>query len=116
MVARLRYTAVANAMSDQKEANVVSGILARACTFAPDAVLEMIESYWLPNKDFDGLTWHVLQECSLWTEEHLECASIIVQRTPISSWAFDYTLSAVGARATYNRYEARTRTVECAIG
>jgi nucleoside phosphorylase len=95
--ARLKHTAIASAMSDPKEANVVSGILARACTFAPDAVVEMIESRWLPNKDFDGLTWHVLQECPAWTEKNLEIASLIVQRSPISSWVFDYTLSTIGA-------------------
>jgi nucleoside phosphorylase len=94
---RFQHTAIHQAMLNPKESNVVAGILARASTTFPEAVLAMVEQTWLPNKDFDGYAWHVLQECQPWTPKTLELASVIVKRTPVSNWALDYTLSIVGA-------------------
>src|SRR5216683_3222342 len=65
--------------------------------FSSDDVLALIEKYWLPDKEFDGYAWHILQDAATWTDAHLKIASIIVERTDIAPFAFDHMISTIGA-------------------
>jgi len=94
---RLKNTEVAKAMVDQKEANIAVGILSRASAFASDDVLQLIETRWLPSKEFDGYAWFVLQETLNWTGKHLSIATTIIKRSDIGPFAFDHIVSTVGA-------------------
>lgn len=95
--AHLKNTEIARAMTTEAEANVAAAILSRANEFASSDVLMLIERYWLPSKEFDGFTWHVLQNSGTWSESSLAIASTIVDRTDIAPFAFDNMVSTVGA-------------------
>jgi nucleoside phosphorylase len=92
-----KRTEIAKAMESEAEAGIASVILSRASEFAPSEVVALLEKHWLPDPNFDGNAWNVLQETARWTETHLAAASTIVDRTNISGWAFDHMVSTVGA-------------------
>ncbi len=95
--AHFKNTEIAKAMRHADEANIATFILSRALEFSPDDVLALVEKHWLPDEQFDGFAWHILQDTVTWLDAHLTIATIIVERTDISPFAFDHMVSTIGA-------------------
>lgn len=92
-----KFTSISAAMTEQKEAGVATAILSRACSFAPADVIELIKTRWLPCQEWDSYAWAVLQDCRNWDDRHLQAATTIIERSPLSPFAFDYMISTIGA-------------------
>lgn len=94
---RFKDTEITKAMLDETEAGIAASILSHASEFAPVDVLTLIETHWIPNKEFDRYAWLVIQDIPTWTDDHLRLAMIVIERTEIAPYAFDHMISTVGA-------------------
>lgn len=86
------------AMIDPEQANLVTGILARASARNSASVIDLVEAYWLADPQFDGFAWYVLQDAAEWTDRHLNAARTILDRTRIAPFAFDTVVMTIGAQ------------------
>lgn len=59
-----------------------SWILRRALSFDRDAALTLMERYWLPDPQRDGLTLQTLWELKEWDERAIRLAETVVRRAP----------------------------------
>ena len=92
-----KNTEIVHAMMDKGDSDVAAGILARAGEFAAPEVLELIKKHWLSIQGFDLHAWHVLQDIRSWSADTLNAAAAILERTEVSPFTFDHTVSVVGA-------------------
>lgn len=81
------------------EAASVQPILDRALSFAPDAVLALVDAHWLTHPEKDELSWRILAMGSIaprdpaWVDR-LEC---LVARMDLAPWAIGHCTSVVSA-------------------
>ena len=88
---------IAESMRGSNEAaDLQIGILARAWTFAPGEVLRLLQQHWIQDKHHDNRTWWVLQGAGVWTEEMLEIACTILDRTEIDPFRVDHLAETIG--------------------
>ena len=94
---RFHGTFIAEAMSeDDQAANQMTDVLARAWSFAPREVEELLQARWAPHPEHDGRTWWVLQNAPHWTDAILEIGCNIVQRSTIGPFQIDHVIGNIG--------------------
>ena len=90
-------TFIADAMSeDDENASQMIDVLARAWSFAPLNVEQLLRDRWAPYPEHDTRTWWVLQNAPHWTDEVLAIACSIVQRTDIGPFQIDHVIGTIG--------------------
>ena len=90
-------TFIADAMSeDDENASQMIDVLARAWSFAPLNVEQLLRDRWAPYPEHDTRTWWALQNAPHWTDEVLGIACSIVQRTDIGPFHIDHVIGTIG--------------------
>lgn len=77
-------------------ARLTTEVLSRAWAFAPEAVLQMMQSRWASDAAYDYVTWAVLSDAPTWSEDALALAIQVVARTSPNAFALDYTVATLG--------------------
>ncbi|MCB1960595.1 MAG: DUF4062 domain-containing protein [Rhodocyclaceae bacterium] len=83
--------------SPNVDAHGAQVLLGSALAFAPDAVLELLDTYWLPHADKDELSWRILAmgsappRDSAWVDRLVR----IAERMNLASWAIVHAVSVV---------------------
>lgn len=96
--ARLADGFVAPAMLIPGEsAERMVGVLIAAWEFARDRVVEVIREGWANDRSFDLQTWGVLSRVWDWSEDALQVACAVVQRTDIGGHDVNYVAETLGA-------------------
>ena len=96
--ARLADGFVAPAMLVPGEsAERMVGVLIAAWEFARDRVVELIREAWGSDPSFDLQTWGVLSRVWDWSEDGLQVACAVAQRTGIGGHEVNYVAETLGA-------------------
>ena len=94
---RFQGTFIAQAMSEDDEAaNQMTDVLARAWSFAPQEVEQLLQARWAPHSEHDRRTWWVLQNAPHWTDAILAIGCGIVQRTDIGPFQIGHVVGNIG--------------------
>ncbi len=82
-----------------EECNQVRGLLDRALNMAPEAVMALVERYWLPNPSMDPQSWTLLVQSDVVPTESawVSKLEIIVGRTDLAEWHINEAISMVSA-------------------
>ena len=73
------------------------GVLIAAWEFAPDRVVAMIRAAWTDEPSWDLRIWGVLSRVWNWSEDALEVACKVVERTEIGRHEVNYVAETLGA-------------------
>jgi len=77
-------------------------LLREAMNFNQAVVVDLVESNWLPNGEFDYQTLSVLEVIPSWSARTLKLASVILGRTEVSSYGVNQLCrSALGTSSKY---------------
>jgi len=109
-----KNTEIPRSMEKEGEANVAAAILLRANEFATSDVMALVQKHWLPKEQFDFYVWNVLQEAGSWSDDHVQAASTVINRTEIGAFSFDNMIATVGAdqpQIAIKLVEVRLRTL-----
>jgi len=60
-------------------------------------VVALIKERWSKKERFDGILWGFLQSIPNWNSDILELAQLVLSRTGIASYAFEYVVGTLGA-------------------
>jgi nucleoside phosphorylase len=93
---RFAFSFIADAMSDPDTADLATGVLTSAASFAVDNVVQLITSRWLSDIANDGRVWAVVANSVEWTEGMLDLAVRVLSRTDIAPFHVNYTVSTIG--------------------
>lgn len=82
-----------------QEAAAILPILDQALAFAPQVVLTLVDSHWLPHADRDTLTWRTLAMGSVAPQDVVWVDRLegILARTDLATWAVSHVASIVSA-------------------
>lgn len=82
-----------------EECNQVRSLLGQALNMAPEAVMALVERYWLPNSSMDPQSWTLLVQSDIAPVESawVSKLEIIIGRTDLAEWHINEAISMVSA-------------------
>lgn len=86
-----------SAMVNEATASLCVPVLAKAWEFAPGEVLKLLDEQWLGNPAQDSGVLLVLEDASIWNDDTVRVASIVLRRHRLPAWRADSFISAVGS-------------------
>jgi hypothetical protein len=87
---------IAQAMADEKRADLCVQLLAAAWSFGPERVERLLREIWLPAPANDRRALFVLQEALAWTPAMVEVAKTIATRVELTAFHVDHFVAVIG--------------------
>lgn len=89
-------THLSRAMLNSRESGAALHVLSSAWSSDPDSVIALAKRHWVPEASFDFETWRLLQNSPIWTDEVVEIAEALVERSNIDPHSFEYLILTIG--------------------
>ena len=93
---RLSGGVIAESMADSARANETVRLLGSAWIFAPQRVIDLLKTYWIPDSTNDQRVLRVLEDATEWRPEAVALGRVLFGRINIDYSRIDYAISIIG--------------------